>query len=106
MKLVLILVTCCAFGSVAAACGDGDSPEGSGDGGAGGSGGAGAGGAPAACPGGPLDDYVKELVGKPCSEEGEECASNNGCGGCSVTCKNGVWESTDGQLCYSIGAAC
>ena len=89
--------------AVAAACGD-DGPNGStststgGTGGSGSAGGDGAGGAPVACHSGGLDDYIKELVGKPCSEEAEVCESNNGCGGCSVTCTDGVWTSTNGNL--------
>jgi hypothetical protein len=46
------------------------------------------------------------MVGKECDQPDQECASNNGCGGCSVTCRNGKWESTDPNLCYSIGPTC
>ena len=69
-------------------------------------GGSGAGGGPVACPSGPMDQAIQTLVGKPCATADEVCASNNGCGGCSVTCRNGVWTSTDASLCYSIGEAC
>jgi hypothetical protein len=73
-----------------------------GDGGGGGAGGSG----PAACPSPPDDQDVQKLVGKACNVEAMVCASNNGCGGCSVTCKDGAWVSTDTMLCFSIGPTC
>jgi hypothetical protein len=74
----------------------------------GGSGGSGGTGSNAiACPGpGSADQDVTELENKPCATDAEVCSSNNGCGGCSVTCKNGKWTSTDSTLCYSIGGTC
>ena len=75
------------------------------NGGGGGSGGSG-GGDPAACPTAVDDQQVQDLVGKACDAEAMVCASNNGCGGCSVTCKNGVWASTDAMVCVSIGTGC
>jgi hypothetical protein len=54
----------------------------------------------------PSDAEVQALAGTACSIAGEVCKSNNGCGGCSVTCTGGVWVSTDAELCYFIGAAC
>jgi hypothetical protein len=66
----------------------------------------GGGGAAQACPNGPGDQDIQELVGKPCSTAAAVCASNNGCGGCSVTCTGGVWVSTDQTLCFSIGMGC
>lgn len=81
------------------------------DGAAGIGGAGGAGGAPAtpvACPSEAqfTDSIVMELVGQSCAPANEICASNNGCGGCSVTCTNGVWTSTNPDLCFSIGGAC
>ena len=73
-----------------------------GDGGAGGARGGGLG----VCPTPPDDQDVQNLVGKACNVEEMVCASNNGCGGCSVTCKGGAWVSTDTMLCFSIGPAC
>jgi acetylornithine deacetylase/succinyl-diaminopimelate desuccinylase-like protein len=75
----------------------------------GGSGGAGGGvvGEPTACPAQvPDDEQVMGIVGQPCSIVDQVCASNNGCGGCSVTCKGGVWTSTSGALCFSVGGTC
>ncbi len=72
-----------------------------------GAGGAGGGGSGAvACPNPPNDQSVSALVGKPCTPGAEVCASNDGCGGCSVSCKNGAWAATNAKLCFSIGAAC
>jgi hypothetical protein len=68
----------------------------------------GTGGAPVACPGKALFDnsQVIDLVGKPCANADDVCSNNNGCGGCSVTCVNGVWTSTNPQLCYTVGGTC
>jgi hypothetical protein len=61
----------------------------------------------ATCPsGGPQDQEIMDRVGQPCTTADQTCASNNGCGGCSVTCTNGVWTSTSAELCYSVGGAC
>ena len=78
------------------------------DGVAGVGGGGGAGGAsPTSCPAGQPDDKeVQSLLGKPCNTASMVCASNNGCGGCSVTCKNGAWVSTDTNICFSVGPTC
>jgi hypothetical protein len=80
------------------------------DGTAGGGGAGGAGGAPGTpttCPSDfPADSEVMNLVGQSCIPADQICASNNGCGGCSVTCKNGVWASTNADLCFSVGGAC
>ena len=116
-KIIFLLSIGITFVLGLAACGDSDSSKtssgpGTGGGahaagGAGGSGGSGGGaGAPSVCPKGPLDEAVKALEGMPCSTLGEECASNNGCGGCSVTCKDGVWTATDGPICYDVGPGC
>jgi hypothetical protein len=59
-----------------------------------------------ACDPGSFDDVIQGMVGEPCDQPNQECASNNGCGGCSVTCRNGAWESTDASLCYSVGPTC
>ncbi len=61
---------------------------------------------PKACPMPPTDQEVEQLLGAPCSSDNQTCASNNGCGGCSVTCKNGVWTQLGEQLCYSVGPTC
>ena len=72
----------------------------------------GAGGSPAtpvACPSEAqfTDSIVIDLVGQGCAQLAEVCASNNGCGGCSVTCSNlGIWASTNAELCFSIGGSC
>lgn len=52
------------------------------------------------------DTAVMAIVGLACAPADEVCASNNGCGGCSVTCKNGIWTSTNADLCFSVGGSC
>src|SRR5262245_18387609 len=98
-----------ALSLVLCACGGDVEKEGKGDSagtGGGGGGSGGSGGMPASCPSGPLDREVQALVGKPCATNDELSASNNGCGGCTVRCVDGVWASDGKELCYSIGAAC
>lgn len=73
------------------------------DGGRGGSGG----GGPVACgdtqgPDISDDESIEALVGRPCNEADATCSSDNGCGGCSVTCVDGVWQSTDDELCFNL----
>src|SRR5689334_661650 len=75
-----------------------------GGGGAGGTGGSGSGAAK--CPNAPFDPDVIALEGKPCDTDADVCSSNNGCGGCSVTCQDGVWTSTDAMICFAIGSTC
>ena len=62
------------------------------------------------CKLGPDDGYVRSLVGEPCAEiedaSSNFCQSNNGCGGCTVMCKDGVWTPTDTDVCYSVGGGC
>jgi hypothetical protein len=78
----------------------------------GGAGGAGGGASstpfPTACPADASfnDTVIMGLVGATCIPDAQVCASNNGCGGCSVTCVNGVWTSTNADLCFSVGGAC
>jgi hypothetical protein len=82
------------------ACGSDDENASSGSGGDGGASGA------VACQLGSMDSVIQDMVDEPCATADEECSSNNGCGGCSVTCRNGTWEPTDGGLCYSVGGSC
>src|SRR5262245_39166049 len=109
MKYVLVA---CSVAALAFSCGSsvdsndqtGGASSVGGHGGAGGQGGDGGGPVarkPAVC----HDQIIKDMLGKRGAQEGEECASNNGCGGCTVVCKDGTWTN-DGPLCYSIGAAC
>jgi hypothetical protein len=87
--------------SVFGACGGKVIAENQGNGGGGGSTGS-------SCPLSPQDPDVQNLAGKACSMANQVCASNNGCGGCSVTCVNGVWKATsaDNNVCFSIGTGC
>jgi hypothetical protein len=106
MKRIWISMVAAAAALAMTACGGKVVVDGlAGGGGAGGSGGAP--GTPTTCPSDfPQDDQVMNLLGKTCIPADQICASNNGCGGCSVTCKGGVWTSTDADLCFSVGGAC
>ena len=75
-------------------------------GGAGGAGGAAS--TPVACPSDASfsDPAVMDLVGKACIPDQAVCASNDGCGGCSVTCTGGIWKSTNADLCFFVGGTC
>src|SRR5690348_8626873 len=47
-------------------------------------------------------DQIEALVGKPCGSSGATCDNNNGCGGCFVTCKDGLWAPEYDVVCYSV----
>src|SRR5262249_24984808 len=47
-------------------------------------------------------DQIEALVGKPCGSSGATCDNNNGCGGCFVTCKDGVWAPEFDSVCLSV----
>jgi hypothetical protein len=59
------------------------------------------------CPGAPgtqlSNDQILPLVGQPCAPNAE-CDNNNGCGGCFVSCVNGVWAASypDQGVCWSL----
>src|SRR3954471_89213 len=102
MKRIWMAMLVVAAGAMTACGGKVVVDGASGNGGAGGTG-----SMPVACPSPqPNDSEVMSLPGQPCDAAGQVCASNNGCGGCSVSCNNGVWASTDGELCFSVGGAC
>jgi hypothetical protein len=110
MKWTLISVAMAAALAMTA-CGGKVVVDGNGGiGGAGGAGGAGGGSSstPVLCPSEASwsDPAVMDLVGKACIPDQGVCASNDGCGGCSVTCKNGVWSSTNADLCFFVGGTC
>jgi hypothetical protein len=110
-SLCLVMMTGMALGcggSVASPKGMGGAGGGHGGvgGGGGGGGAGGSAGELAVCPSFPSDQEVQERAGQPCSKNDQTCFSNDGCGGCSITCTDGVWTSTNQGLCYFIGNDC
>lgn len=61
---------------------------------------------PKACPVPPSDQDIEGLLGQLCGPEGDTCASNNGCGGCTIRCIKGIWTQAGPELCYSVGPTC